>query len=504
MANPYSSSTSAWRNLFKTMDVGQFLRDGLGIGDNYQAQSGINYAYDKRYQSPANNVKTNATINTTTNAINYKYDTRYQNAPGQALTPSQLEARNKIINSPVTTTTRGPSSNTDEWRAYVGGVTQPKTFDDYLKRLGLYGNNTDGNGGAYGYSGIGGIGQFKPSQAYLDAMNYTNQLLGQLNSGRTSYSDKINEMMGKIENRDKFQYDMDKDPLFQQYLNSSMQKGKVAMQDTIGQASALTGGYGSTYATAAANGAYNQFIQDAYDNVSDYYGMALDTYNQEGQELYNQLGMYQNADATEYSRLANAYSMNLANAQNMYSQEYSNYWDTANYNQSAAQFNAQMKYKYDAMAQDQKNYQTELAWKQYQQMLGNSTSSASGTNGTEDTQLKSFLTATNNKNTLQMLENLYFQHGSAFDSNDTNAPATKFDDELSRLYEQGYDIDEIYNYINQLVGGSSYELTDKHWPGDSDNEYTVTLPSGGQKVVSYAELQELLKKYPNLIKVKSK
>lgn len=227
----------------------------------------------------------------------------------------------------------------------------------------------------YSYSGIGGIGQFKPSQAYTDAMNYTNSLLGQLNSGRTSYSDKVDALMSRIEGRDPFHYDMDKDPLFQQYLNGSMLKGKIAMQDTIGQTSQLTGGYGSTYATAAANGTYNQFITNAYDKVSDYYGMALDAYNQEGQELYNQLGMYQNADATEYSRLANAYSMNLANAQDIYSREYSNYWDTANYNQNAAKFNAEMKYKYDAMNQD--NYQSLLS-----RMVGaqNSTYSSKATN----------------------------------------------------------------------------------------------------------------------------
>ena len=81
--------------------------------------------------------------------------------------------------------------------------------------------------------------------------------------------------MGQIQNRDKFSYDVDNDVLFQQYLASSMASGKTAMQDTMGQASALTGGYGSTYATSAANQQYNAYIQDAYNNLPEYYQMAM-------------------------------------------------------------------------------------------------------------------------------------------------------------------------------------------------------------------------------------
>lgn len=193
-----------------------------------------------------------------------------------------------------------------------------------------------------GGGGIGGISAFAPSAAYTQAMDYTNQLLAQLSSGRTSYTDKINELMDQISNREKFSYDADTDPMFQQYLANSMASGQKAMQNTIGQASALTGGYGSTYATAAANGAYNDYVQDAYNNLPEYYNMALEAYQNEGNELYSKLGMYNTADQTEYDRLATAYSANLSNADRIWNQEYSNYWDTANYNQSAAKFNASL------------------------------------------------------------------------------------------------------------------------------------------------------------------
>lgn len=170
---------------------------------------------------------------------------------------------------------------------------------------------------------------FQASQAYQEAMKVTNELLEKLSTGRTSYTDQIKAMMEQIQGREKFSYNVDDDTLFQQALASAMSSGKQAMQDTIGQASALTGGYGSTYATSAGNQAYNAFIEDAYDNLPEYYQMALEAYQMEGQEMYNQLNMLNQADATEYQRLYNSWDANFTNAQNMYNQEY-NYWRDSN------------------------------------------------------------------------------------------------------------------------------------------------------------------------------
>lgn len=188
-----------------------------------------------------------------------------------------------------------------------------------------------------GMSGKSGINQstwdainkpFTASSAYTDAMKYTNGLLEQLSSGRTSYTDQIDSLINEIMNRDSFEYDADSDMLFQQALASAMSSGRTAMQDTIGQASALTGGYGSTYATAAGNQAYNAYIQDAYANLPEYYQLAMEAYQMEGQEMYDQLAMLNNADATEYQRLYDAWGANFSNAQNMYQQEYGAWQDS--------------------------------------------------------------------------------------------------------------------------------------------------------------------------------
>jgi hypothetical protein len=197
--------------------------------------------------------------------------------------------------------------------------------------------------------------------------------------------------MAQIQGREDFSYDVSKDTLFQQSLASAMASGKTAMQDTIGQASALTGGYGSTYATSAGNQAYNGYIQDAYANLPEYYQMALEAYQMEGQEMYDQLGMLTNADATEYGRMYDSWNANFTNTQNMYAQEYGAWQDSISnaYNMGNLQLDEQGQlfdqsstlwaqdfqqtqaeldndYRYDALKQDDEHYYAGLEQDQTQ------------------------------------------------------------------------------------------------------------------------------------------
>lgn len=169
--------------------------------------------------------------------------------------------------------------------------------------------------------------EFVVPSAVTEADAYLKTQLEKIQSGKTSYSDQVKGMMDKIMNREKFSYDVDTDPLFQQALASAMNSGKIAMQDTIGQASALTGGYGSTYATTAGNQAYNSFIEDAYDNLPQYYQMAMEAYQMEGDEMYRQLGMLSDADNTEYNRNVTAYDATYQHRNQIYNEAYSKYRD---------------------------------------------------------------------------------------------------------------------------------------------------------------------------------
>ncbi len=210
--------------------------------------------------------------------------------------------------------------------------------------------------------------QFENSDAYNQAMDFTNSQWDEISTGKTSWTDKYNNLLNKYLNREDFEYDVNKDPLFQQALTSAMNSGKTAMQDTIGQASALTGGYGSTYATSAGNQAYNSFIEDAYNNLPEYYQMALNAHQAEGQEMYNQVALVGEADSKEFQRNFDLYSASFDRANQIWNQDFS-LWD-ANINNSFNLYNAandryesQYSKEYNAWADEVTQAQ------QYAQML---------------------------------------------------------------------------------------------------------------------------------------
>lgn len=120
-------------------------------------------------------------------------------------------------------------------------------------------------------------------------------------SGGT-YGKGMDEALQKVLNRDKFQYDINGDALYQQYKDRYIQQGKQAMMDTVGQAAALTGGYGNSYAQKAGQQAYQGYLQGLNDKVPELYQMALDRYNQEGTDLLNKYGLMSDQYAKEYSR----------------------------------------------------------------------------------------------------------------------------------------------------------------------------------------------------------
>lgn len=115
-----------------------------------------------------------------------------------------------------------------------------------------------------------------------------------------TYGQTLKDQINKINNREKFSYDLNGDVLYQQYKDQYINKGRLAMADTMGQAAAMTGGYGNSYASTAGNQAYQGYLQQLNDVVPELYQLALNKYSMEGDELYNQLNMYQNAYDTEY------------------------------------------------------------------------------------------------------------------------------------------------------------------------------------------------------------
>lgn len=102
--------------------------------------------------------------------------------------------------------------------------------------------------------------------------------------------------------REDFQYDMNADALYQQYKDRYQQLGKKAMQDTMGKAAALTGGYGSSYAQNVGQQAYQGYLQQLDDVIPELYQLAYNRYQAKGDRLYKtyQSWAQQEQDAAQW------------------------------------------------------------------------------------------------------------------------------------------------------------------------------------------------------------
>ena len=138
------------------------------------------------------------------------------------------------------------------------------------------------------------------AQAAKDALDAHNA--NKPGAYQSQWQGQLDSLMNSIMNRDKFSYNFNEDALYQQYKDKYIQQGKMAMADTMGQAAAMTGGYGNSYAASVGNQAYQAQLQNLNDIVPELYQMAREQYIQEGQDLYNQYGLVMDRENTDYGR----------------------------------------------------------------------------------------------------------------------------------------------------------------------------------------------------------
>lgn len=157
--------------------------------------------------------------------------------------------------------------------------------------------------------------------AYTNAMAALENAKGELPQYAGTYDDQLDSLYQQIVGRDKFKYDLNEDMFYQQAADRAMQMGNMAMMDTMGQAAALTGGYGNTYAQNVGQQAYQGYIQQLNDNIPQFYQMALDAHNAEGDRLMQQYGLLGDLANREYSQ---------------YQDELANYWQNIGHLQGIA------------------------------------------------------------------------------------------------------------------------------------------------------------------------
>lgn len=125
-----------------------------------------------------------------------------------------------------------------------------------------------------------------------------------------SYEKELSGVYDSMKNRPEFSYDANSDGLYRQYRNGYIQRGRMAMKDTMGQAAALTGGYGSSYAESAAQQQYDVYLQQLGDIVPELYTLAYSRYQDEGEALkerYDMLSGLRDREFGEYTDALDRY-----------------------------------------------------------------------------------------------------------------------------------------------------------------------------------------------------
>lgn len=139
-------------------------------------------------------------------------------------------------------------------------------------------------------------------EAYLTALAALQEAEKNTPSYAGTYDAQLEDIYDKIVNREKFKYDVNSDALYQQLAAQYQQQGKMAMEDTMGQAAAMTGGYGNSYAVSAGNQAYQGYLQKMNEMVPELHDAALARYNAEGEALMDEYALTGDLRDEEYGR----------------------------------------------------------------------------------------------------------------------------------------------------------------------------------------------------------
>ena len=159
------------------------------------------------------------------------------------------------------------------------------------------------------------------------------------------YGKDIDALNNKIQNREKFSYNYQDDPLYQMYAEQYTNKGQQAMQDTLGQMAARTGGLASSYAGSAAQQSYNNYMSELAAKIPELQQIAYNMYRDEGNDMYNRLNVLMGLENQDYNRYNDAYNK----AYNQYGDRYNKAWNEYNlgYNQAWNQYNTEYNHAMD-------------------------------------------------------------------------------------------------------------------------------------------------------------
>ena len=190
---------------------------------------------------------------------------------------------------------------------------------------------------------------YQPSEDVAAARAYRDSVAAMQPEDYTSgFEARLQELYDQIAGREAFSYDPEEDEMYKRYAKLYAAQGAAAMEDTMGQAAALTGGYGSSYAQAVGQQAYDRYLGELAALVPELRQAALAEYSQEGKALTDRYGLLRQQESAAYDRWQDT----VAQWQKALAQAQSEYDDTAA--QDAKSYQTMLKHYQDKAEQERK------------------------------------------------------------------------------------------------------------------------------------------------------
>ena len=165
----------------------------------------------------------------------------------------------------------------------------------------------------------------KENEEYQAALRKMEALRGSKPVYSNTYGEQVRSLQEQLTNRSPFTYSIDKDALFRQYRDRYQSLGRKALEDTMGRAQTMTGGYGNSYAQTAGQQSYQAYLGELSEVTPKLYAQALERYKQEGQDLQSRYDAAKAMEQEEYSRhqdALDAYRRDLSQLQTQADQAY--------------------------------------------------------------------------------------------------------------------------------------------------------------------------------------
>ena len=130
------------------------------------------------------------------------------------------------------------------------------------------------------------------------------------------WQNEIDSLIEKVLSNNEFSYNVNSDPVYNQYKSSYLQNAQRAMRDTVSSASTLTGGYANSYAVTAGQQKYNEALSGLKDITADLYSNAYDRYSDQIDAYLHKLSELRALDEDNYNRYYDELKLEEEKAQN--------------------------------------------------------------------------------------------------------------------------------------------------------------------------------------------